>query len=211
MSRTVQANIKPAHQERSRAKRDLLINAGLSVFSIQGYAQTRMVDIAAEAGVSVGVLYQRFKNKRAFFEVIVDTLAEKLEGDVNGFFNNADEISDLGELMERVVVTLAEMVERDVGFFLALITVGDEVPGAINRIAVVDRLRAVKLHAYITEHALINPSEVDEEKVFFALATAIRMLLVTATVDREPIHLQAPGTLRELAVMLTGYLKTPST
>ena len=76
VSRKAQSNIRPALQERSREKRDRLINAGLCVFSQSGYAQTRMADVAAEAGVSVGVLYQRFKDKRAFFEVIVDTLAE---------------------------------------------------------------------------------------------------------------------------------------
>ncbi len=213
MSRKSQTNIRPALQERSREKRDRLISAGLVVFSQRGYAQTRMADVAAEAGVSVGVLYQRFKNKRAFFEVIVDSLAEQLERDVNAFFDDAEaEANDLlrlSQLIERLVATLAEMVERDVGFFLALITVGDEVPVAIKRIALVDRLRARRLHRFVTEHGLLDSAQVDEQKVFFALATAIRMLLVTATVDREPIRLRAPETRAELATMLTRYLQHP--
>jgi AcrR family transcriptional regulator len=190
VSRKARTNIRPALQERSREKRDRLIKAGLSVFSRRGYAQTRMADVAAEAGVSVGVLYQRFKDKRGFFEVIVDTLAK-----------------DLHELIERVVATLVEVVERDVGFFLALITVGEEVPGVIGRIAATDRLRARRLHKLVTERGLVDGALIDEDKVFFALATAIRMLLVTATVDREPIRLRAPETLTELAAMLTGYLQ----
>lgn len=211
MSRKAQTNIRPALQERSREKRDRLISAGLSVFSRCGYAQTRMVDVAAEAGVSVGVLYQRFTDKRAFFEVIVDTLAERLERDVNEFFDEANEAWDLSELIERVVATLVEMVERDVGFFLALITVGEEVSGAIARIAAVDRHRARRLHGFAAGRGLIDRASTDEEKVFFALATAMRMLLVTATVDRDPIRLHGPSTLMELARMLTGYLQTQKT
>ncbi len=214
MSRKTQNNIRPALQGRSRDKRDRLINAGLRVFSRSGYAEARMADVAAEAGVSVGVLYQRFADKRAFFEVIVDTLAEQLERGVNEFFleaEKADQAWDLPGLIERVVATLVEMIERDVGFFLALITVGEEVPAAIERIAVVDRLRAQRLHRFITESELIDRELIDEGKVFFALATAIRMLLVTATVDREPIRLRDPETVTELAAMLTGYLHTHKT
>ena len=184
-----------------------MIRAGLSVFSRYGYTQTRMAEVAAEAGVSVGVLYQRFNDKRAFFEVIVDTLAERLERDVNAFFEEADEAWDLHDLIERVVATLVEMVERDVGFFLALITVGDEVPGVIGRVAATDRLRARRLHTLVTERGLVDRALIDEDKVFFALATAMRMLLVSATVDRDPIRLRAPETLTELAAMLTGYLQ----
>jgi len=152
-----------------------------------------MVDVAAEAGVSVGVLYQRFTDKRAFFEVIVDTLAVRIERDLNEFFQEAekeaDEAWDLSKLIERVVATLVEMVARDVGFYLVLITVGEEVPGAIGRIAAVDRHRAQRLHAFAAGRGLIDRAAIDEERVFFALATAIRMLLVTATVDRKALVL----------------------
>ena len=206
MKREAENNVHPAHQERSRDKRDRLIRAGLSVFARCGYHQTRMTDVAAEAGVSVGVLYQRFKDKRAFFEVIVDTLAERLEQGVNDFFEAADDAWSLHELVARVIETLVEVVERDVGFFLALVTVGDDVPGAISRIAATDRLRARRFHAFAIRGGLIDRA-VDEETVFFALATAIRMLLVTATVDRDPVRLRNPETRSQLAAMLTGYLQ----
>ena len=79
MKQTRPNNIRPALQRRSQEKRDRLIEVGLTVFSQRGYGQTRMADVAAEAGVSVGVLYQRFQDKRAFFEVIVETLAQRIE------------------------------------------------------------------------------------------------------------------------------------
>ena len=177
VSRKAQTNIRPALQERSREKRDRLINAGLGVFSQRGYAETRMADVAAEAGVSVGVLNQRFKDKRAFFEVIVDSLGERMERDVDAFFDDEEAAAagELSALIERLVATLVEMIERDVGFFLALIAVGEEVPGAIGRIAAVDRHRAQRLHRLITKRGLVDRALIDEGKVFFGLASGGRL------------------------------------
>ena len=206
MKQTRPNNIRPALQQRSQEKRDRLIEVGLTVFSQRGYAQTRMADVAAEAGVSVGVLYQRFQDKRAFFEVIVETLAQRIEQEIDAFFQHADPTWDLTELVSRVVTELVTMIKRDVGFFLALIAVGDEVPNAIERIAAVDQRRAQKVHTFLLETKLVDRSQIDEEKVFFTLATAIRMLLVTATVDREPIRFQDPSIVAKLTVMLSGYL-----
>ena len=180
----------------------------MSVFSKYGYDQTRMTDIAAEAGVSVGVLYQRFNDKRGLFEVIVETLSHRSKEELDTFFDEIDETWSLHELIERLVGNLIDGIERDVNFFLALITVGESMPGMVNRLAEIDHLRAQRLSAFLAEHALVDPALIDKEKVFFALATAIRMLLVTAKVDRDPIRLRDPRIRVELAAMLVGYLQS---
>ena len=208
MNKNTNTKIRPALQERSREKRDRLLRAGMSVFSKYGYDQTRMTDIAAEAGVSVGVLYQRFDDKRGLFEVIVETLSHRLKEELDTFFDEIDETWSLHELIERLVGNLIDGIERDVNFFLALITVGESMPGMVNRLAEIDHLRAQRLSAFLAEHALVDPALIDKEKVFFALATAIRMLLVTAKVDRDPIRLRDPRIRVELAAMLVGYLQS---
>ena len=212
-------NIRPALQERSREKRDRLIRAGLSVFSRCGYAQTRMVDVAAEASVSVGVLYQRFTDKRAFFEVIVDTLAERIERDVNDFFDeaerraeNAGEAWDLSELIGRVVATLVEMVARDVGFYLALIAVGEEVPGAIGRIAAVDHHRAQRLHAFACR-PWIDRSHRDRRAKSLLCAGHGHSDVVGYRNGRSSSHSPSSSRKRSLScpLMLVGYLQPPKT
>ena len=206
-------NVRPAHQERSRDKRDRLIQAGLTEFGRRGFEQTRMADVARGAGVSVGVLYQRFKDKRGFFEVLVDTLAELLISEIDEFFEAAEAADpewDLATLIEQIVVSLVRVMERDIGFLVALITVGDQVPGALDRIAAADQHRAGRLHAFASSRGLIDPSVVDESHVYLALATAIRMLLVTATIDRKPVRLRDPATIDALTVMLAAYLQRPS-
>jgi TetR/AcrR family fatty acid metabolism transcriptional regulator len=49
-----------------------IIEAALKVFSRRGFADTRMADIAAEAGMSYGLVYHYYQNKEKLFEAIVE-------------------------------------------------------------------------------------------------------------------------------------------
>ncbi len=51
-------------QERSRAKRNSLLRSALGIFQERGYDGATIDAIAAGAGVSVGVFYSYFRNKR---------------------------------------------------------------------------------------------------------------------------------------------------
>jgi AcrR family transcriptional regulator len=204
------SNVLPAKQQRSRDKRDQLIKAGKIVFGKQGYEQTRMVDIALQAEVSVGVLYQRFRNKRALFDVAVQELAEQLEAEIDEFFDNVEPATTVQALMEELVATLVDLLDREAGFLRALITFGNIESKVLDRLAAVDRYRVQRLAKFLTTNGLLSPGEADEQRLYFALATAIRMLMVTATVDRAPIRLRSAATTRELAMMLVRYLGFPN-
>ena len=58
-------------------KADLLRHAQL-LFMERGFDETRMVDIAAAAGVAKGLVYWYFENKAALFQEIVVDLARRL-------------------------------------------------------------------------------------------------------------------------------------
>lgn len=47
----------------SKAARAKILKEALRLFSSQGFAETKMADIAKASGISVGTLYLRFKNK----------------------------------------------------------------------------------------------------------------------------------------------------
>ncbi|MCS6993558.1 MAG: TetR/AcrR family transcriptional regulator [Anaerolineales bacterium] len=51
-----------------------ILEAALRVFDRQGFAQTRMKDIAAEAGLSVGILYHYFADKESLLEALLEHL-----------------------------------------------------------------------------------------------------------------------------------------
>ncbi len=56
--------------ERLIEKRDLILQAAVRVFAAKGYHACRVGDIAAEAGVSHGLLYHYFRSKEDVLETI---------------------------------------------------------------------------------------------------------------------------------------------
>ena len=65
-------------------KRTTILKAARTIFLKDGYASTKMSDIASEAGVAPGTLYLYFESKEALFKALVESLAmpnlDMLEG-----------------------------------------------------------------------------------------------------------------------------------
>ena len=62
---------KPKWRRRSTARPDEILDAALDLFIAQGYAATRVEDIARAAGLSKGAVYLYFNSKSAIFEGLV--------------------------------------------------------------------------------------------------------------------------------------------
>lgn len=58
-------------QRRKEHRPQELIEAGLQEFVLNGFAATRMIDIAKRAGVAKGTIYVYFESKEALFEAAV--------------------------------------------------------------------------------------------------------------------------------------------
>jgi AcrR family transcriptional regulator len=61
----------PGRAEKAAFRREAILNAALDAFTKQGFAATRMEDIARRAGVAKGTIYLNFKDKEALFLAIV--------------------------------------------------------------------------------------------------------------------------------------------
>ena len=58
----------------SEERRSHIIESAIQVFARQGFANTRMEDVAAESGLSKGLLYFYFKSKEEIISAIADLL-----------------------------------------------------------------------------------------------------------------------------------------
>ncbi len=58
----------------SEERRAQIIESAIKVFARQGFSNTRMDDVAAESGLSKGLLYWYFKSKDAIMVAIADVL-----------------------------------------------------------------------------------------------------------------------------------------
>ena len=65
-------------QNRSKERRQRLLDAALSVFSKKGYRDGAMDEIAGESGTSKGGVYFHFPSKQAIFLALLDRTAARL-------------------------------------------------------------------------------------------------------------------------------------
>ncbi|HEU0028288.1 MAG TPA: TetR family transcriptional regulator [Ktedonobacterales bacterium] len=95
--------------EATEETRQALLRAGLLVFSQQGYAATRLEDVAQAAGVTRGAIYWHFKSKADLYAALVDEASARLEqviasarGDGGSF------LAIMRRVMVRMLAYLAE-------------------------------------------------------------------------------------------------------
>lgn len=64
-------DVREPKQERSIEKKNRIVQAGFELFSQEGYYNTNTAEIAKRAGVSTGIVYGYFKDKR---DILLDVL-----------------------------------------------------------------------------------------------------------------------------------------
>lgn len=70
-------------QQRAREKYQAILNASIIVLAKEGYAGTNTSNIAQQAGVAVGSLYEYFPNKESIFTAFLDSKIEEILEQIN--------------------------------------------------------------------------------------------------------------------------------
>ena len=123
----------PASQARSRATRERLLEAAEIVFAEKGYDGAKISDIAEDAGVSVGAVYFRFKDKDALFFAIAESFIEQARAGLGALLAGAAEMER--ETIIRLFVTAtARNFQTHRGLFRAIIERGFDHPLAMQTI-----------------------------------------------------------------------------
>jgi AcrR family transcriptional regulator len=73
-------------QKRSAETLNRLLIAAEAAFSERGFAAARLTDIAADAGVTVGAVYARFRDKEALFEAVLRRFHRVSVDEVSSYF-----------------------------------------------------------------------------------------------------------------------------
>ena len=79
MARNSDTNERMREQSRER-----ILVAGLRLFSAKGLAATKISEIAAEAGLSLGLVYHYFESKEALFTVLIQEAFQRLNQAAQG-------------------------------------------------------------------------------------------------------------------------------
>jgi AcrR family transcriptional regulator len=78
---TTQHNVPaPGHRTglRGDARREQILDCALAVFARQGFHETSIAAICAQAGIARGTLYQYFADKRAVLAALIERIAGRI-------------------------------------------------------------------------------------------------------------------------------------
>jgi AcrR family transcriptional regulator len=106
-------------EERSEASVTAILEAGLELFSTQGYRATSLRQIAERAGLSVGNIYHHFPNKLVIYQRLIDRYWERLvdpELPLNKLFAAARFPEDL----EEMAVAIEQLVSANTAHILLI-------------------------------------------------------------------------------------------
>jgi len=92
-------------QERSKSRRQRLLDAALTVFTEQGYAATPIDDIARASDTSKGGVYFHFPSKQALFLALLDESSAALREKVEAAMAREPDPLVRGEAALRAVIT----------------------------------------------------------------------------------------------------------
>lgn len=105
------------------SKRDKLVHSAAVVFARQGFAVTRVADIAAEAGVGKGTVYEYFPSKDALYLAVLERLNDSIRERIARLLEGQS--SPLGKLRAlliegaRIVVEQRELYPMSLDFWAA--------------------------------------------------------------------------------------------
>lgn len=100
--------VRKPQQERSIEKKNRIIKAGYDLFAETGYYGTNTVEIAKRAGVSTGIVYGYFADKRDILICALEIYIDKVSTPILKLIENHSN-TDLTELAESVIDKTIEM------------------------------------------------------------------------------------------------------
>lgn len=113
-------DVREPKQERSIEKKNKIVRAGYEMFSQVGYYSTNTAQIAKRAGVSTGIVYGYFKDKR---DILLDVLDIYIERAFNPVLSIIDDLTvpvDLEKVVSHILDRAIEVHKRNANIHEAL-------------------------------------------------------------------------------------------
>jgi AcrR family transcriptional regulator len=120
-------------RERNRqAYREMILGGAERAFAARGFAGTRMSDVAKEAGVAIGTLYNYFENKDEIFRALIEMTGAQLLAQLEACYAAHDDPID------RLVALLRTgfaYLEEHRATFVVLMQLGGASEASMGRVA----------------------------------------------------------------------------
>lgn len=97
-------------QKKNSDKRELILNAALKTFVKRGYNDTKVAEIAAEANVSEGTLYNYFSSKEDILLALFDEKWKKIIDEIKSKISVLDDPNDKLKAIFKIIIN---MIRKD--------------------------------------------------------------------------------------------------
>ena len=200
---------KQASQDRSRVTVDALIEATARILVREGFDQASTNRIAAQAGVSIGSLYQYFPGKEALVAAVIDRHHQQLMQVVRGVV--AEVAAQPLEKAVRTLVTVAIKAHRIDPRLHRVLT--EQIPrtGRLEKVAAFSRENYAMFAAYLEAHR-DEVRAMDLRLAAFVCVTTIEALTHTAVLHHSDALIGESGEtlIEEATRLVVRYLRKES-
>ncbi len=93
-------------QQRSIEKRNKIIDAGYQLFCEKGYHNTNTAEIASLAGVSTGIVYNYFRDKKDIFLYVIETYEKSITAPIYDLIAKLEKPLDLPSTLKAGIMSL---------------------------------------------------------------------------------------------------------
>ncbi len=100
--------IRTPQQQRSIEKRNKIIDAGYQLFCEKGFHHTNTAEIAKFAGVSTGIVYSYFHDKKDIFLEVIKRYENNITSPIYETIQNLKLPLDLTRVIKEIIIKLAK-------------------------------------------------------------------------------------------------------
>ena len=106
-------NVREPKQERSIEKKKKIIEASYALFSEVGYYGTNTAEIAKKAGVSTGIVYGYFRDKRDILISVLDIYIEKCFEPILKMFETFKSSTEINTYIPQIVDAVIKIHKKN--------------------------------------------------------------------------------------------------
>lgn len=189
-------------QQRSIEKRNKIIEAGFKLFCEKGYYNTNTAEIARQAGVSTGIIYSYFKDKKDIYIKALEEYSDQIDAPLYDILKELKPPVDIASTVRLCISRLAQShtVLKSVHEEMqAMAHTDDDIGELFNRY----RANIAKRLVEIMEQLNIHPENAFEKA--FLIATIIENL-IHEMVYHSNSYLDYEVVKEETVKIITGML-----
>lgn len=139
---------------RVKGKQEIILKSGIGMFIEKGFAKTKVSDIAKNAGIGKGTVYEYFKSKDDLFkgciDYILDNHIELLKSEI------ANQDTAVNKLQKFAVIHFRYMFEKNNVLYYFQKECNDTIGESINKLMLTYRKESINIIENIIMEEMIN-------------------------------------------------------